>query len=96
MNPHFSTRIDEIGAKHARFYFSDAGMAEAFAATHDSTVAQSSPIGAGGGLWMVPVPYTSVPAAGRADVGTLPLSEFISESVDIGRSIISRDQGDAA
>ena len=30
MNARFVTRIDEIGAKNARFYFSDAGMAEAF------------------------------------------------------------------
>ena len=96
MNPHFSTRIDEIGAKHARFYFSDPSSAEAFAATHGSTVSQSSPIAAGGGLWMVLVPYTCVQAAGRAAVGSPDLSDFFSESIELGRKTLARAQEEAA
>jgi hypothetical protein len=91
--PRFVTRHDY--GDMAQFYFSIEEEAVAFAACNESTVLQTSPHWAGGGLWRVNVPITAEIAT-TAKVDRLDFKEQIDESVSIGRAVLARCKGGAA
>lgn len=85
--------MDELNSDFAKFYFSDEAEAAAFAACHQAFVQQTSPIAAGGGLWMVAVPYS---AARHETVEAVHSPGFVAQldaSIEIGRAAIARVGG---
>ena len=86
----FRTRIDEINATHARFYFSLFGEAEAMAELHGVKSVETSPVTAGGGLWMVAVPYSVTTEAISAPAESLEFNAALNESIALGNEMIDR------
>ena len=87
--PRFRTRIDEIGSDSARFYFGDEFEAAAFAQCHGVEVVQTSPRLAGGGLWMVAVPYRIGAPETVSDVSQTEFTEQLCASIEIGRAALA-------
>ena len=83
--PVFRTRYDEIGASSAKFYFNAEQDAKDFAEHHSSKVEQTSPITAGGGLWLVDVPYNTAKIETMATVGGDDFNASIAAAIELGR-----------